>query len=514
MVSSSDKIAERVPTFLDGLYEIYRKIVLPVERAFQYDAFYSPFLSESEIKAKPMVLLLGQYSTGKTTFVRTLLGRDYPGARVGPEPTTDKFVAVMFGQQEKTVPGSAATLGSDRPYTGLKQFGEEFLAKFQLSEVPALILDSSCTIVDTPGVLAGDKQRYQRSYNFVQVCRWFAERADMILLFFDSHKLDISDEFKEVLNALEPFDERVRLILNKSDQVRRPELMRIYGALMWSLGKIVSGIEVPRVYITHFSEADGMAAEGASDREELLKDIRALPLCSANHRINLLVKRIRQVKIHSILVDHLCKQLPTFFGKGSKQRKLMLNLAAEFNQVHIAHQIPIGDLPSVERFTSFLSERDLSTFPKLSSKQLQALDEAITLGIPSLMRKFMIHFENFEIVLGKNPFCRFHHKTFDNNADIWQWAKVDLASYASIFETLSPVDGRLSGSQCRDFLTTSGVEIDRLSNMWSLVDRSRKGSLGVNEFAVLMHLIGCEIQGVAIPSILPSTLFPPSCGTE
>ena len=32
---------------------------------------------------------MGQYSTGKSTFVRHLLQRDYPGLRIGPEPTTD-----------------------------------------------------------------------------------------------------------------------------------------------------------------------------------------------------------------------------------------------------------------------------------------------------------------------------------------------------------------------------------------------------------------------------------------
>ena len=36
------------------------------------------------------MLLLGQYSTGKTTFIKHLLGRDYPGIHIGPEPTTGK----------------------------------------------------------------------------------------------------------------------------------------------------------------------------------------------------------------------------------------------------------------------------------------------------------------------------------------------------------------------------------------------------------------------------------------
>jgi GTPase SAR1 family protein len=43
------------------------------------------------IAAKPQVLLVGQYSVGKTSFIRYLLGRDFPGQRIGPEPTTDRF---------------------------------------------------------------------------------------------------------------------------------------------------------------------------------------------------------------------------------------------------------------------------------------------------------------------------------------------------------------------------------------------------------------------------------------
>jgi len=40
----------------------------------------------------PQVLLLGQYSTGKTTMIRYLLGREYLGLHVGPEPTTDRYL--------------------------------------------------------------------------------------------------------------------------------------------------------------------------------------------------------------------------------------------------------------------------------------------------------------------------------------------------------------------------------------------------------------------------------------
>jgi EH domain-containing protein 1 len=47
-----------------------------------------------------------QYSTGKTTFIKHLLNREYPGAHIGPEPTTDRFVVVMGGVEERRTPGN------------------------------------------------------------------------------------------------------------------------------------------------------------------------------------------------------------------------------------------------------------------------------------------------------------------------------------------------------------------------------------------------------------------------
>ena len=47
--------------------------------------------------------------------------------------------------------------------------------------------------------------------------RWFGERADRIILLFDAHKLDISDEFKQAIQAIRKQEDKIRIVLNKVD---------------------------------------------------------------------------------------------------------------------------------------------------------------------------------------------------------------------------------------------------------------------------------------------------------
>lgn len=149
----------------DGLKKIYKSKLLPLEQHYQFQDFHSPQLDDPDFDAKPMILLVGQYSTGKTTFIKYLLERDFPGIRIGPEPTTDRFIAVMYNENERVIPGNALVVDPNKQFRPLSKFGNAFLNRFQCSTVASPVL-KGISIVDTPGILSGEKQRVWISANF------------------------------------------------------------------------------------------------------------------------------------------------------------------------------------------------------------------------------------------------------------------------------------------------------------------------------------------------------------
>ena len=379
---------------VDALKEIYKTKVRPVEEALKFGSFYSPLLTDGDFEGKPNVLLLGQYSTGKTTFIKHLLGTEYPGCNIGPEPTTDRFVVVTHGREPRVTPGQTLAVQTDKPFTGLSNFGSAFLSKFQASSCDAKLLEE-VTIIDTPGVLSGEKQRIDRGYSFVHVCEWFAARSDVILLLFDPHKLDISDEFKSVIASLRGHDDKVRVVLNKADQVSAQQLMRVYGALMWSLGKVFNTPEVCKVYVGSFNdkplntENNQLGAElFEKEQGDLKRDLLDIPQRSCDRKVNEFVKRVRACVTHAKIMTHLRGKMPLMAGHESKQKKLLGRLDKEFEECVHSHQIPKGDLPNERRFAEICKGIPIWKMQKVDKRQMQALEEVLSVDIPDVMRRF------------------------------------------------------------------------------------------------------------------------------
>lgn len=516
-----------------GLKKMYKEKLRPLEEAYKFGEFHSPLLGDADFDAKPMILLLGQYSTGKTTFIRYLLEQDFPGIRIGPEPTTDRFVAVMHSDRDQVIPGNAAVVDPDRQFRSLQQFGNAFMSRFEVSCAANKVLEH-VTIIDTPGVLSGEKQRVDRGYDFEGIVSWFAHRVDLIILLFDAHKLDISDEFRRSIGALRGNDQKIRIVLNKADMVTNQQLMRVYGALMWSLGKIIQTPEVSRVYIGSFWDRPLHNDENRDlfekEQEDLFREIQSLPRSAAVRKVNDLIKRARLAKVHAYIISHLKSEMPSFFGKQSKQEELVKNLKGIYTHVSKTYQLPPGDFPHMQSFQEKLKDYDFTKFNKLHQRLLEAADSMLAKDITRLMQLIPTEEATHDVemtggVFGSgaaqaagfgepskhDPFTVGHGEGVEAGADSHEWIVMEhKKEFDQIFKRLGPANGKLSGSQVRDEMVKSKLPNAALRKIWNLADVDHDGMLDQDEFALAMYLIRVKLKNHDLPEDLPYHLVPPS----
>uniref|UniRef100_A0A8C2DFX2 Epidermal growth factor receptor pathway substrate 15-like 1a n=1 Tax=Cyprinus carpio TaxID=7962 RepID=A0A8C2DFX2_CYPCA len=86
----------------------------------------------------------------------------------------------------------------------------------------------------------------------------------------------------------------------------------------------------------------------------------------------------------------------------------------------------------------------------------------------------------------------------------------EKSKFDGIFESLAPVNGLLSGEKVKPVLINSKLPVDVLGKVWDLSDIDKDGHLDKDEFAVAMHLVYRALEKEPVPSVLPSSLIPPS----
>lgn len=533
---NGDEARKRQPelfmSVVEGLRRIYKKKILPLEEYYMFHDFHSPPLEDADFDSKPMILLVGQYSTGKTTFIRYLLEKDFPGIRIGPEPTTDRFIAVMHTDegQEGVVPGNALVVDPKKQFRPLAKFGNAFLNRFQVSQVSSPVLES-ISIIDTPGILSGEKQRVDRGYDFTGVLEWFAERVDRIILLFDAHKLDISDEFRRSIEALRGHDDKIRIVLNKADMIEHQQLMRVYGALMWSLGKVLQTPEVARVYIGSFWDQplryDANRKLFEAEEQDLFNDIQSLPRNAALRKLNDLIKRARLAKVHAYIISALRKDMPSMFGKDSKKKDLIKNLSQIYADIEREYQIPSGDFPDLKEMQDKLQNYDFTKFHPLKKPLLDAVDTVLAQDIARLVAKIPQEQQATEQMskdaspnelrggafetINESPFGYGRGEGVDAGSYDSDWVvEKDREKYVQIFNSLTPVDGKVNGANAKQEMLKSKLPNTVLGKIWKLADVDRDGHLDADEFALAMHLINIKLSGHDIPASLPAHLVPPA----
>ena len=226
--------------------EFLSRAVDPIQARFLFQG--RP--SEATLNDTPMVLMLGNHSSGKSSFINHFIGEDVQ--LTGMAPTDEDFTILRFGPAEKERPGSSLVSNPELGYEGLSQFGPRFLSHLKMKVIPAERL-RAVSLVDTPGMIDSADAEAHRGFDFKGVVRWFAERADLIMLFFDPERPGTTAETLQVYTeSLRDFDHKLMVVMNKVDQFRKlSDFARCYGNLCWNLGKVMRTKDLPLIYVTY-----------------------------------------------------------------------------------------------------------------------------------------------------------------------------------------------------------------------------------------------------------------------
>lgn len=306
------------------------------------------------------VLLLGNHSSGKSSFINYVLGREVQ--TTGVAPTDDGFTVIAPGDEDTDRDGASFIGDPTLGFSPLRSFGPAFMNHFQL-KVRKDLTTNSLLLVDSPGMIdspaalgsmyggafqraaaatsssapsAADRSTAERGYDFLRVTRWLAEQSDVILLFFDPDKPGTTGETLECLTtSLSGMEHKLHIVMNKVDQfVHIHDFARAYGSLCWNLSKVIPRKDLPRIYTMFLppearpaaSPAPSVAADASSaaasslshalaelnaTREEVMHAVHSAP----ERRVDNLITRAHDaaalLRMHSVVLEEARSQYAT-----------------------------------------------------------------------------------------------------------------------------------------------------------------------------------------------------------
>jgi hypothetical protein len=265
----------------------------------------------------PFVFLVGNHSSGKSSFINYVLGRDVQTA--GVAPTDDCFTVVAPGPEDTDQDGPALIGDPDMGFEALRQFGPTLIHHTQLkvrkeTNSPGFMMIDSPGMIDSPVSQSGMPQgmnldkSMDRGYDFQGVVRWFAERADVVLLFFDPDKPGTTGETLNVLlHSLGGMDHKLLIVLNKADQFKKiHDFARAYGSLCWNLSKVIPRKDLPRIFTmclpnkTEGAENDSIGA-GLHDLHQSRDDVVAEVMKAPKRRVDNVITHLND-SVHLLLM--------------------------------------------------------------------------------------------------------------------------------------------------------------------------------------------------------------------
>jgi energy-coupling factor transporter ATP-binding protein EcfA2 len=258
--------------------------------------------SSGEHRGDPMVLILGNHSSGKSTFINFMIGAEVQ--KTGLAPIDDGFTLLMHGDPDDK-DGAAAVSNPELAFGDLGKFGPRLIGHLKFKRRPLDFLKGLC-LVDSPGMIDAADAQLGRGYDFVATVRWFVERSDVVLMLFDPDKPGTTGETLRVFtSALSDVDHKLLIVLSRTDQFRTlSDFARTYGTLCWNLSKVIHRKDLPIIYNTYVpvegAPAPAIPLKDFEDaRQEVIGEVRRAPARRIDNILTRLYDHARRLKMHA-----------------------------------------------------------------------------------------------------------------------------------------------------------------------------------------------------------------------
>ncbi|VEN56327.1 unnamed protein product, partial [Callosobruchus maculatus] len=385
---------------LRELKKLYENAIKPLEVLYKYRDLSNRHFGDAEIFSKPLVLFMGPWSGGKSSIINYLVNNEYneTSLRTGAEPSPAYFNILMYGEEPEILDGTE--LMADYTFSGLQKFGQGLEERLRGVKLPAKLLEK-VNIVEIPGILEVRKQ-VSRLFPFNDACQWFIDRSDIIFLVYDPSKLDVGPETEAILDQLKGREHQTRIVLNKADQVKPEELMRVQGSLIWNISPLMSSPQPPVMYTVSLwsrpYESWAPVRLLQAQERAFLRDLRGAIDKRIENKIASARRFAVRVRNHAKMVD--C-YLTTYYNHKSVfgNRKQVAEEIIEHPQNYHIYEglstltnISRYDLPDPDVYRDFFRLNALYEFQQLSATctyfrgcPINRLDVAIAYDLPELV---------------------------------------------------------------------------------------------------------------------------------
>lgn len=275
---------------------------------------------DASLKWKPIVLIIGNYSSGKSTLINELVGQDIQ--RTGQAPTDDSFTIITSdtGHSDIETPGSTLVNDENLPFAHFKGYGEKLISHICMKQVDSPLLDNMA-LIDSPGMLDATSEN-DRGYDYLKVLGDFAQMADLIVLMFDPHKAGtIRESYEAIRNTLpeKSGEHRIVFVMSRIDECDNlSDFTRSYGTLCWNMSQMTGRKDIPHIYLTYSPTAvnpDNVAEGWPQEREELVAKISKASGFRINHILEDIDRQVNEVELVAETINVFLKKANKLFWK-------------------------------------------------------------------------------------------------------------------------------------------------------------------------------------------------------